>query len=216
MCGARGAKTAMTVALGSADLVESIIAVDNAPVDAAISSDFGSYIQGMKEIEAAQVERMDEADKILEQYEKVSHRQTPRWNGSSRMLISWPAANKSIPIRQFLLGNMYRPAGSKARKFRLPLDVLHQSVNLMGDFPFKDPDAARFNKRALFIRGTKSRYVPDEVLPAIGRFFPRFELVDIDAGHWVTSENPGEFKRGRSCIVDFDTRMRTNLMLSCC
>lgn len=38
--------------------------------------------------------------------------------------------------------------------------------------------------------------MPDEVLPAIGRFFPRFELVDVDAGHWVISENPEGFREG--------------------
>lgn len=58
----------------------------------------------------------------------------------------------------------------------------------MGDFPFKDPEQAQFTGRALFIRGTKSYYVADEMLPAIGQFFPRFELCDIDAGHWVISE----------------------------
>jgi hypothetical protein len=54
----------MAVALGSPDLVEDIIAVDNAPVDAAVRSDFGSYLRGMKEIEKAEVESMSAADKI--------------------------------------------------------------------------------------------------------------------------------------------------------
>jgi hypothetical protein len=38
--------------------------------------------------------------------------------------------------------------------------------------------------------------VSDETLPIIGRFFPRFELVDIDSGHWVISEKPEEFIKG--------------------
>lgn len=67
----------------------------------------------------------------------------------------------------------------------------------MGDFPFKNPDEARFEKPALFVRGTKSKYVPDEVIPVIGRFFPRFQLADIDAGHWVISEKPEEFLKGK-------------------
>lgn len=68
----------------------------------------------------------------------------------------------------------------------------------MGDFPFKNPDEARFEKPVLFVRGTKSKYVPDEVIPIIGRFFPRFQLADIDAGHWVISEKPEEFLKGKS------------------
>jgi len=70
----------------------------------------------------------------------------------------------------------------------------------MADFPYTNPDETRFNKRALFIRGTKSHYVSDDVLPIIGRFFPRFELVDVEAGHWVISENPEGF---RKAVVDF-------------
>lgn len=67
----------------------------------------------------------------------------------------------------------------------------------MGDFPFRDPDEARFEKPTLFIRGTESSYVADDVLPLIGRFFPRFELRDIVSGHWVISEKPEEFRTGK-------------------
>lgn len=66
----------------------------------------------------------------------------------------------------------------------------------MADFPYKDPDEARFEKPCLFVRGTKSTYVPDELLPAIGSFFPMFEVRDIEAGHWVISENPEAFRSG--------------------
>jgi pimeloyl-ACP methyl ester carboxylesterase len=72
----------------------------------------------------------------------------------------------------------------------------------MADFPFTDPEKARFNKRALFIRGTKSHYVTDETIPIIGRFFPRFELVDVDCGHWVISEKPEEFRKGEFLCSD--------------
>ena len=68
----------------------------------------------------------------------------------------------------------------------------------MGDFPYRDPEVARFDGPALFIRGTKSHYVADEVLPVIGRFFPRFELQDIDCGHWVISEKPEPFRQGKN------------------
>lgn len=80
-------------------------------------------------------------------------------------------------------------------KFCVPLDILGAALDNMGDFPFKDPDAVRFEKPVLFVRGTQSHYVPDEALPIIGRFFPRFELADIDSGHWVISEKPEEFRR---------------------
>lgn len=69
----RGAKTSMTLALQSPELVTDIIAVDNAPVDVTLSRDFAEYIRGMKKINDAGVTRQAEADSILEEYEKVLH-----------------------------------------------------------------------------------------------------------------------------------------------
>lgn len=78
----------------------------------------------------------------------------------------------------------------------MPLDIIGRSLPNMGDFPFKDPTAVRFEKPALFIRGTESKYVADDVLPLIGQFFPKFRLVDVKAGHWLISENPEAFRQG--------------------
>ena len=66
----------------------------------------------------------------------------------------------------------------------------------MGDFPYRDPDQFRYDGPTLFIRGTRSHYVADDVLPLIGRFFPKFVVKDIDCGHWVISERPEEFRQG--------------------
>jgi pimeloyl-ACP methyl ester carboxylesterase len=66
----------------------------------------------------------------------------------------------------------------------------------MADFPFNNPDEIRYNKPTLFVRGTRSIYIADEMIPIIGRFFPRFELADVEAGHWVISENPEGFRKG--------------------
>lgn len=112
------------------------------------------------------------------------------------MHIHADATEQSLVIRQFLLGNLYRPADEKIQKFKVPLHILGGALDNLGDFPFKDPDEVRFNKPALFVRGTKSKYVPDEAIPIIGKFFPRFRMVDIDSGHWVTSEKPEDFRRG--------------------
>ncbi|EGY17959.1 hypothetical protein VD0002_g7616 [Verticillium dahliae] len=171
-----GAKTAMALALRSPNLVRNIISVDNAPVDAVLESGFGTYVEGMKRIERAGVMRQAEADDILKNYEE------------------------SLPVRQFLLANLYRPQPNKPQRFRVPLDILGRSLGHMADFPFKNPEETRFEKPALFIRGTRSKYVADDVLPLIGQFFPRFRLVDVDAGHWLISEKPEAF---REAVVDF-------------
>ena len=77
----------MTVALRSPDRVATLIPVDNAPVDAALKSDFGKYIQGMRKIEDAHVTKQSEADSILKEFEEVSSlllvKHLPNsWNGA--------------------------------------------------------------------------------------------------------------------------------------
>ncbi|KAI8945292.1 alpha beta hydrolase fold family [Xylaria longipes] len=182
-----GAKTAMTLALDQPSLISDIVSVDNAPIDATLSRNFATYIRGMRHIEEAGATRQSEADKILQSYES------------------------DIGIRQFLLGNLHRTtvasddANAEQKnvvKFRIPLDTLAKNLDNLGDFPFRNPDERRFEKPALFVRGTHSKYVPDEVIPVIGRFFPRFSLVDIEAGHWVISEKPAEFLK---TVVEFLT-----------
>lgn len=167
----RGAKAAMVVALRSRTRIGALISVDNAPVDAALKSDFGKYVTGMRKIADSNVTKQSEADAILAEYES------------------------SLPIRQFLLTNLTR-AKDGIQRFRIPVDILAKSLDNMADFPFRDPEEARWEGPTLFVRGTKSHYISDETLPTIGRFFPRFEVKDVDCGHWVISEKPEEFRKG--------------------
>ncbi|KAF2637709.1 alpha/beta-hydrolase [Massarina eburnea CBS 473.64] len=171
-----GAKTVMTMALQDPSCCANIVAVDNAPVDATLASDFPKYVKGMRRVEDAKPQSQKAADEILAPYAK------------------------ELPVRQFLLTNLVRPAPGEPLVFKIPIKVLGNALDDMADFPFKNPDEVRFSKRALFIRGTKSHYVSDETLPIIGRFFPRFELADIESGHWVISEKPEEFIK---TVVDF-------------
>ncbi|MCJ1256591.1 hypothetical protein MMC24_004415 [Lignoscripta atroalba] len=171
-----GAKVAMSVALRSPQTVGALIPVDNAPVDATLKSDFAKYVQGMRKIQQAHVTKQVEADSILKDFEEA------------------------LPIRQFLLTNLVRPPDSRNLSFRIPVQILASALDNMGDFPFKDPEKVRYGGPTLFIRGTKSRYVADDVLPLIGRFFPMFKLRDIQCGHWVISEKPDEFRRA---VVEF-------------
>lgn len=169
-----GAKAVMAVALRKQVPIGHLIPVDNAPVDAALKSDFAKYTIGMRKIEEAGVKSMKEADKILSSYEE------------------------SLPIRQFLLTNLMR-AEDGTQKFKVPLKYLTDSLDKLGDFPFTDPDETRWAGPTLIVRGTRSHYVADDMLPVCGRFFPKFELASIEAGHWVISEKPEEFRQGERC-----------------
>lgn len=81
--------------------------------------------------------------------------------------------------------------------FRVPLSTLADSLDAMADFPYRaETDDVQYDGPTLFIRGTRSRYVPDESVPAIRKFFPRAKIEDVEAGHWLISENPEAFRKG--------------------
>lgn len=72
----------MTIALRSTSLLGALIPVDNAPVDALLKSDFGRYLEGMREIESTGIRKQVEADHILSKYEDVCRRssETSSWS----------------------------------------------------------------------------------------------------------------------------------------
>ncbi|KAA8898308.1 hypothetical protein TRICI_006569 [Trichomonascus ciferrii] len=125
-----GAKAAMAVSLRRPGLVSSLIPVDNAPIDARLTSAFPLYVRGMKDVERSQPKSQKEAVEVMQKYEP------------------------SLPIVQFLLANLKKHDDGSYR-FRIPLDTLGKSLDNLGDFPFH-PDTSRFVKPTMFIRGTKS------------------------------------------------------------
>ncbi|KAM5437537.1 putative ribonuclease III [Microsporum canis] len=166
----------MLLALRSPDLVSAVISVDNSPTSTRLSESFPSYIKAMQEIEMASVTKHSEADEIMQRVEP------------------------SLPIRQFLLTNLVRQQGDRTLRFRIPLDILGKSLPSLGSFPLTESDDVQFNGPALFLRGTRSRYIKDTSFPIIQHFFPNYKVMDIDAGHWLISENPEAFA---TAVVDF-------------
>lgn len=122
---------------------------------------------------------------------------------------------QSLPIRQFLLANLSRPPGSNHLQFRIPIDILESSLTLLGEFPFNETDKVSFTGPSLFVRGTRSQYVPDSALPLVRRFFPKCEIQGIDAGHWVISEQPDLFVEGNAVAVTFFPLVSADFS-SCC
>ena len=198
----------MTVALRSPSLLRALIPVDNAPVDANLKSDFHKYVRGLREIEDKRPQKQVEADAILQEYEKAS------WS-SARWREAQLICQQNLAIRQFLLTNLIRSQDGGGLHLRIPIKILAAGLDNMGDFPYKDSSGARFDGSTLVIRGSKSHYVADDVLPVIGQFFPRFILKDIDSGHWVISEQPEAFRQGKIILHVF--AMRNSLTTkSCC
>jgi esterase len=102
-------------------------------------------------------------------------------------------------VRRFLLKNLRSvrsaaisssPASSHF-EWRIPLDILFRNYRNICDAisphaPFPGP--------ALFLRGGKSHYVPENSLPEIRKLFPQAKIETISgAGHWVHADAPAEF-----------------------
>lgn len=75
--------------------------------------------------------------------------------------------------------------------------MLGESLDNMADFPFTEADGLKYQGPTLFVRGTKSQYVSLDTIPAIKTFFPNAQIADVDAGHWLISENPEAFRQGK-------------------
>lgn len=169
-----GAKTAMAVALRRPDIPSMVVSVDNAPVNLASSSDssFSKYIRQL--VYALQHKKYTSIKDVDAELAKVE-----------------PAKE----VRQFLLTNVNRGRKDEPCTAKIPLDIIGDAVakGQIAAWPF-DHHVCRYSKGpALFIRGTESSYVPDEVIADIGLYFPKFEVRDVEAGHWVISENPNKF-----------------------
>ncbi|KAJ9099782.1 hypothetical protein QFC21_003780 [Naganishia friedmannii] len=184
-----GGKAVMAFALNSAynGCLHTLISADMAPSIGKISPEFASYAQGMQEIEDAKVRTKAEGDKVLQGYEK------------------------SLPTRQFLLTNAITDPTSQTIRFRIPLDIIRESIPQIGEFPYSPPAASASESEGeapnaisqhptttwsgptLFIKGARSAYINHRNIPACRAFFPRMEMETLDAGHWVHAERPAEF-----------------------
>ena len=98
--------------------------------------------------------------------------------------------NRSLPVRQFLLKNLYR---NEAGLFdwRINIPVIERELHGIGE---ELTNPAIVTEPTLFIRGSESPYILDEDIPGIKRIFPNAEVETIQgAGHWVQAEKPAEF-----------------------
>ncbi|KAF7591436.1 hypothetical protein BBP40_001538 [Aspergillus hancockii] len=170
-----GAKTALTLALHSPDLISKVIAVDNCPIYLPLTEEFPRYLRAMAEVRDAGVKSHQEGDKILKKYED------------------------SPSVRLFLLSNFVRERDSPYLKLRVPLDILRTAIGPLGDFPHKD-EPVQFHKPALFLRALRSHYIAEDAFPVISSFFPQSRIENIDCGHWIVQERPEEFRRA---VIEF-------------
>jgi esterase len=160
-----GGKVAMRLALMRADLVERLVVVDVAPV--AYGHSFAPFVEAMRAVDLAAVQRRAEADLQLE------------------------GAIGDAAIRNFLLQNLVKTDAGFA--WRVNLEALAANMPELVGFP--TPGAgSTYHGPTLFIAGGRSPYIEAEHRPLIGRLFPAARHAVIDgAGHWVHAERPAAF-----------------------
>ncbi len=121
-------------------------------------------------------------------------------NMSSRQEVD-TALSPSITdksIRQFLLKNLQRrPQGGF--QWKANFDILYQEYeHIMAGITISRP----IQVPVLFVRGLKSRYITDVDILDLQSKFEHFELLDIQAGHWIHAEQPQLLRKG---VISFLT-----------
>ncbi len=158
-----GGKVGMNFALYHPQRLEKLIVVDIAP--RAYGPHHRELLDGLKQIDIAQVQNRDEADQLLQ------------------------AVAPEADTRMFLLKNLYRNEQNQFA-WRINIDALDRHLPDLGAEITGPGDP--FLGQALFIRGGLSRYVSSEdKYFHIERLFPNVEIETVpNVGHWVHAEAP--------------------------
>ena len=155
----------MTYALENPGKVKKLVIIDISPRKYPERITHTQVISQMMSIDLNTVTTRGEVERILEL--KISDSRT----------------------RMFIMKNLYYKIHGKLA-WRLNLEAINQSMDLLFDGIRSEN---QYNGPALFIRGGKSDYVPDEDIPLIKGMFPEAIIKTISgASHWVHADAPEE------------------------
>ena len=157
-----GGKAAMRCALAAPERIGGLVVADISPRP--YRDDLKALVESMLGLDLARVRTRGEADEAL------------RLAGVAE---PW--------VRSFLLKNLASKEGGFAWKCNL--EAILASFGSIADWT--EDGFAPFGGEALFLRGEKSKFIPEEDFPAIRRAFPRARIVSVPgAGHWLQADNP--------------------------
>lgn len=159
-----GGKVAISMARLAPARVASLIVADIAPQ--AYGHGHDAIFAALRRVEAGQPGNRAEADALLAEH--VPERAT----------------------RLFLATNLERGDAGQLR-LRIGLDEIEADYEAIRGVP--DGEGA-FEGPTLVVRGGRSSYVTDAMLPALREVLPRAELETLDAGHWLHAERPDDFQ----------------------
>ncbi len=168
-----GGKVAMVLALRHPEKVQRLCVVDIAPVDYGGSREFTDYIEAMRGLDLAAVERRADADQVLSQ------------------------AVPDQTVRDFLLQNLRRESPSEGGGWRWQanLEVLGAELDEISGWPEgRLEGTSPYDGPVLWVAGADSGYIRPEHAEAMRRWFPQHRRVVVKgAGHWVHAQQPEVF-----------------------
>lgn len=166
-----GGKTAMQFALTYPGLVDKLVVVDMSPC--ASQPRHEHILAALQSLDLAAARNRRELDAQLAQH--ITDQE----------------------VRQFLLMNISTDENGQLQ-WRINLDALVASYDEVNKAI--EPQSA-YKKAALFVRGEKSDYIPQEDFEAIKTLFPLARIATIaGAGHWLHAEKQEEFSQ---LVLDF-------------
>ena len=166
-----GGKVVISLAQRAPERVASLIVADIAPV--AYGHGHDAVFAGLRRVESGRPANRREADALLAEH--VQDRAT----------------------RLFLATNLERDEAG-GLSLRLGLDQIEAGYPDLMQAP---PGEGRFEGPTLVLRGGRSAYVTDEMLPALYARLPNAQVVTLEtAGHWLHAEQPEAFQ---AAVNDF-------------
>ncbi|APE32186.1 alpha/beta hydrolase [Halomonas aestuarii] len=159
-----GGKVVISLARLAPARVASLIVADIAPV--AYGHDHDSVFAALRRVEAGEPTNRREADALLAEHVEES------------------------AVRLFLATNLERD-DSGILRLRIGLDEIQGDYETIMGEPAGE---GAFDGPTLVLRGAQSRYVTDEMLPALREVLPQAEIQTLEAGHWLHAEQPAAFQ----------------------
>lgn len=160
-----GGKVVISLARMASERVASLIVADIAPQ--AYGHDHDAVFAGLRNLQRGLPANRREADELLAEH--VEER----------------------AIRLFLATNLER--GEQGRlTLRVGLDQIEAGYR---DIMQEPAGEGAFEGPVLVLRGGRSHYVPDSVLPRLREILPNSRVVTLEeAGHWLHAEQPEAFQ----------------------
>ncbi len=159
-----GGKVVISLARLAPERVASLIVADIAP--RAYGHDHDTVFAGLRHLEAGEPANRREADDLLGEHVKER------------------------AVRLFLATNLER-AEAGGLRLRLGLDPIQADYETIMGPPAGE---GSYEGPSLVLRGARSHYVTDEMLPALREVLPEAEIETLDAGHWLHAEQPDAFR----------------------